>query len=275
MTSTHVSLIEESFQEFSRQWAAFPSATRWCIEGFEIIHTGFSSGLNRVLCVGGEAVWMLDEAMRARRLGHLRDELRKRPGSYVLFLRSDDPVQGLALALKSFRFFRDPRLDWACMTRGVSLDYAIKGEASGTSGSDSLVVATVEDPDDILVWAEVVCDGFELNPAAKRTMFAQLVLRYLNGPKDGMLLMASHQGVPAGALAVHDTKEASGLFWVATVPKKRRLGVGRALIQGAIRHAAEVGKKTVVLQATSAGKPLYASMGFEEAYSYQLHLHKS
>lgn len=275
MGRNQVPSIEESFRDFSARWATLPSGSRRRIAGFEIIHTGYRAGLNRVLCVEEGAAWSVDDAEAHRRLALLRDELRSRAGSYVLFLRSDLRSEALASALRAQRFFHDERLDWICMSRDVPPSSPEVALSTSTARPESVVVSKAADPDAVLLWADVVCDGFELNSTAKRTMFAQLVEHYQACRGEANLLLAHHQGAPAGALALHDTRDATGVFWVATVPAKRRLGVARALMEQAFRHAERGRKSALVLQATPAGRALYESMGFESAYAYHLYLHKS
>jgi GNAT superfamily N-acetyltransferase len=55
------------------------------------------------------------------------------------------------------------------------------------------------------------------------------------------------------------------LGWIGMMvvtPAARHQGVGRALMDMALRHLREAGIPTVKLDATPAGRPLYESLGF-------------
>jgi len=54
---------------------------------------------------------------------------------------------------------------------------------------------------------------------------------------------------------------------VSVKPEMQRRGIGRALMQQAISYLRQKGVRTVKLDATPAGKPLYDRLGFQEEYS--------
>lgn len=64
-----------------------------------------------------------------------------------------------------------------------------------------------------------------------------------------------------------------GYIWhVFVLPEFKRRGLGRALTQAAIDHLRTIGCTTAVLNASDAGEPLYASMGFERGKEMRLKL---
>ncbi len=56
---------------------------------------------------------------------------------------------------------------------------------------------------------------------------------------------------------------------VTTDPQHRSLGIGRRLMHAAISHLRGAGARTVKLDATPMGKPLYERLGFRPEYSLQ------
>ena len=60
---------------------------------------------------------------------------------------------------------------------------------------------------------------------------------------------------------IHETPEAYGLYYFATVPERRRQGLAAKLMDGVIAALPE--KKPLVLLATEAGLPFYISYGFK------------
>jgi GNAT superfamily N-acetyltransferase len=64
-----------------------------------------------------------------------------------------------------------------------------------------------------------------------------------------------------------------GYIWHVFVrPEFERRGIGRALTQAAVDHLRGLDCTSVVLNASDAGEPLYASMGFEQAKEMRLKL---
>lgn len=77
--------------------------------------------------------------------------------------------------------------------------------------------------------------------------------------------LACYNGVEAGTVTtVTYTQKLSWVGMLLVAPEFRRLGVGTALLQAAIRAVRALG--AVCLDATPAGKPLYDRLGFRELY---------
>ena len=62
----------------------------------------------------------------------------------------------------------------------------------------------------------------------------------------------------------HPTGRRAHLMNVYTVPEARRRGIARQLVTGLIDEARSRGVTEISLDATEAGRPLYASLGFED-----------
>jgi hypothetical protein len=61
----------------------------------------------------------------------------------------------------------------------------------------------------------------------------------------------------------------AGLYWVGTVDKVRRRGVGRAVTAAVTNAAFAGGAHAVTLQASVMGEPVYRSMGYKSLYHYE------
>jgi GNAT superfamily N-acetyltransferase len=71
---------------------------------------------------------------------------------------------------------------------------------------------------------------------------------------------------PAAAVYVTHVDGSLGVFDMATVPRHRRRGAGRALLTTALDDASRrTGRREVVLWSSPAGRPLYESLGFRVA----------
>jgi GNAT superfamily N-acetyltransferase len=68
---------------------------------------------------------------------------------------------------------------------------------------------------------------------------------------------------PTSAVTVTPTGNTAGISLMATAPEHQRKGIGRALLTHVIDDYRRRGVVRFYLSATEAGRPLYASLGFE------------
>jgi GNAT superfamily N-acetyltransferase len=110
-----------------------------------------------------------------------------------------------------------------------------------------------------LVQAEqVIVDGFP-RPALRPFRPGRMLPPQVLTAPGWRTWLAYRDGEPAAACCTYDDGAAVGVYWLATLPAHRSLGLGRAVMAAAL--AASPGLP-VVLVATAAGAPLYASLGF-------------
>lgn len=79
--------------------------------------------------------------------------------------------------------------------------------------------------------------------------------------------VAERDGAVIGTTAV--TAYGRRIAWVGMVlvdVEQRRQGIGRALLEHALAHLERLGVQTIALDSTPAGQPLYASLGFVDAF---------
>jgi hypothetical protein len=62
----------------------------------------------------------------------------------------------------------------------------------------------------------------------------------------------------------------AGIYWVGSVESARGGGLGRAVTAAATNAGFELGADLASLQASHMGEPVYAAMGFETVFDYQL-----
>lgn len=68
---------------------------------------------------------------------------------------------------------------------------------------------------------------------------------------------------PMSAVSITPTGNTAGISLMATPPQRQRKGMGRALLTQVIGDYRRRGVERFYLSATDAGRPLYASLGFE------------
>lgn len=107
-------------------------------------------------------------------------------------------------------------------------------------------------------------DVAELNEAA---YFASQGGAYFGPSLQGMrghAYVARLDGRPAAALAIIDRGDDAYVALVATRPEAQRRGLASELLRHALREAAERGIATTTLEATAAGAPVYARLGYHD-----------
>lgn len=79
-------------------------------------------------------------------------------------------------------------------------------------------------------------------------------------------------GQPVASTAMVTDAGVAGIYAVATIPEARKRGIGKYLTQMPLLEARERGYRVGILQASSAGYPIYQRLGFKDVFKYQLYL---
>ena len=85
------------------------------------------------------------------------------------------------------------------------------------------------------------------------------------------LFVGRLDGRAVGTSIAIQSRTASGIVAVATLPEARRRGVGAAVSWAAVSAGVEHGHDTIVLQASPMGFPVYAAMGFRTVVPYAVY----
>lgn len=128
-----------------------------------------------------------------------------------------------------------------------------------------LEIRPVRTPDALAAYAEAAFEGFGFPPGAAGLFLHERLLershvRLFAGRVHGAVV-ATSMLVATGAIA--------GVYWVATRPDRRRRGYGEALTWAAVASARDLGCRVAFLQASQAGFPVYARMGFAHVFDYE------
>ena len=115
------------------------------------------------------------------------------------------------------------------------------------------------DPGTLAQAERVIVDGFPqraLQPYRPGRSLPPLVLAV----PGWRTWLAYLDGEPAAACCTYDDGATVGVYWLATLPRHRSRGLGRAIMSAALGAAPG---RPAVLVATAAGEPLYAALGFQ------------
>ena len=119
-------------------------------------------------------------------------------------------------------------------------------------------VARAADREALALAERVIVDGFPrraLQPFRAECMLPPLVLTI----PGWQIWLAYRDGEPAAGCCTFDDGAALGIYWLATLPRHRSHGLGRAVMRAALGACAQ---RPAALVATVTGEPLYSSLGF-------------
>ena|SRR5437867_5095184 len=120
---------------------------------------------------------------------------------------------------------------------------------------------------DYMTWSETLATNNRQAPTFANWDQEFAALPGIYGPPRGRLLLATHEGVPAGCVALkpHDA-DVCELKRLYVSPDFRGHDIGRLLVTSLVREARELGYRRMVLDSHVAMKQahrLYESVGFE------------
>jgi GNAT superfamily N-acetyltransferase len=128
-------------------------------------------------------------------------------------------------------------------------------------------IVVVRSPADLASWYEVYSEVFGADARGHEDWYR--VHEALGPAGDGSLslLLAKVNGSPAATGAAFYERDVAGLYCFTTREPMRGRGLASALLRASHAAARARGIQLVVLQATDAGRPVYAKAGYREARS--------
>jgi GNAT superfamily N-acetyltransferase len=123
-------------------------------------------------------------------------------------------------------------------------------------------IEPVDTGEGLAAWHCVYCEGLGADPRSVDDW--RKLYRDLGPGGDGSLSLwlLRVDGAPAATAALFVDGETAGLYCFATLAPYRRRGLASELISVCRRHARRSAARRCVLQASAAGRPVYARAGF-------------
>lgn len=127
-----------------------------------------------------------------------------------------------------------------------------------------LEIREVTSSEDLKRYQETALAGFGFPKEIGRLFITEQFL----GKPGVKLYLGLLAGEPVCTSSLVPTPGIAGIYWVATLPEHRKRGLGEAITWAAVRGGIEAGCATASLQASEAGAPVYARMGFTTPVHY-------
>jgi GNAT superfamily N-acetyltransferase len=139
---------------------------------------------------------------------------------------------------------------------------AMQSYLDGGDVDEDATLAVVASESDVAAWHAVYSEVLGADPRSVADW--QQLHRVLGPDGDGSLWLwvLRVEGAPAATAALFVAGRTAGLYCFATRDGFRRRGLATALIGACRRHARQHGATRCVLQASAAGRSVYAHAGF-------------
>jgi len=204
--------------------------------------------------------------------------------------RTDPSVPADALVTRADAFFGSRKRGYTVMVRDTEADEDLRAacraaglETFGEPAPEMICTAPVAVPHPdgidirIVTTPAAVSDVAAVTGAAYATYgmpvettadLLSLPHRFLAAPHL-VAVVAYDADKPLAAAMTILSHGIAGIYWVGTVERARRSGLGRAVTAAVTNIAFGRGAALVTLQASVMGEPVYRSMGYESLYHYE------
>jgi len=137
-----------------------------------------------------------------------------------------------------------------------------------------LVIEPVAEKRALRSWVEVVAAGFGFPDTVASLIFE--LHRGIGSSEHSpwRLYLGLMDGEPVGTSRLFVSTGVAGVYHVATLPEKRKRGIGTAMTRAALREARSLGCDIAVLRAAQVGLGIYRKLGFRECCSFARYLRK-
>jgi GNAT superfamily N-acetyltransferase len=181
--------------------------------------------------------------------GRPEEVIRRLAGRPAFIWMASEPSVGMQRCFESEGF-------------ALSAFAAMQADLDEGDADEDATLALVTSDSDAAAWHAVYSEVLGADPRSVTDW--QQLHRVLGPDGDGSLWLwvLRVDGAPAATAALFVDGRTAGLYCFATRDGFRRRGLATALIGVCRRHARQQGATRCVLQASAAGRPLYAHAGF-------------
>lgn len=160
---------------------------------------------------------------------------------------------------------------------GMAYDVA-RPFATAKLPKSEVYITKVRDRKSLKTWLGVAAKSFGFSLHI-RYLYQQAFYRFPLGDKGAWEFYIAHlngKPVATGSL-FHGEDGTAGIYWMATLPEYRRMGIATQIAVHLTEEARRRDQRIVVLHATKAGHPVYKQVGFTDfcnvnIYTWKPHL---
>jgi ribosomal protein S18 acetylase RimI-like enzyme len=174
------------------------------------------------------------------------------PGSWHLGPSMRPPDLGARLIAHGFEYGGDDI--------GMAVD--LSGLPEVVQVPENLVVERVRDEAGLAAWVEALGSGFGEGPVEAE--WVGEMYRRLGFEGSWRHYLGRLAGEPVATATTFFGAGVAGIYFVCTVERARRRGIGAGVTLAALREARDLGYTISVLGSSEMGYPVYRRLGFEE-----------
>ena len=155
---------------------------------------------------------------------------------------------------------------------GMAADLDDTAAAAAIPDDVTMSVEPVEDAATLAKWSRVLCESFGA-PQPFGDAFADLAASIGLGARSPFRhFLARVDDEPAATSSLFLGAGVAGIYDVATLPGRRKRGLGRLVTQAAMREARALGYRMAILHSSPLGAGVYRSLGFHEVCAIGQHV---
>lgn len=147
------------------------------------------------------------------------------------------------------------RRDWICAFQQTAMSLTLNHVSNGSSSEASFRVQPVKTPAGVKEWIAVGSDAFGY------TIDVPVIEQFIDD-RDVRLVLGTLDGQAVASALLYKTGDVVGVHQLGVCRAFQGRGLARQLMQSLLVAVAKWQGKTVVLQASEAGLPLYQRLGF-------------
>lgn len=146
----------------------------------------------------------------------------------------------------------------------IGMSVALRGVPDALPAPAGLTIERVRDGRALEAWTGALARGFGEGEREAAWVGAAYARIGLGDDVPWRHYLARLDGVPVATSSLFLAAGVAGVYFVFTVPARRRRGIGAAVTLAALHEARALGFETGVLGSSEMGFPVYRRLGFQE-----------
>jgi hypothetical protein len=132
------------------------------------------------------------------------------------------------------------------------------------SGDAAVSIIRVRNKEELNLWEEVSFTGFDF-PHETKEQYHRFVSTFnLSTDSPQKFFLACQNGMPAATSLLYLNENIGGIYFITTLAKQRKKGIGLELTRATMRYAKIAGARFATLQSSPDGLHVYQQAGFKE-----------